>query len=66
MGIYVLHTIFGKENNYLTVSKLQTTCSYHNNFKNYKLLNMITPPPQKKKKKKKKWWIWLEPFLFAS
>ena len=43
MGIYVLHTIFGKDN-YLTVSKLQTSCFCHNYFKNYKLLNMITPP----------------------
>ena len=57
MGIYVLHTMFGKDN-YLTVSKLQTFCSYHNYFKSYKLLNMITPnptlpppPPPKKKKK---------------
>ena len=44
-----------RKDNYLTVSKLQTFCFYHNYFKNYKLLNMITrPPPQKKKKKKKK------------
>ena len=50
MGIYVLHTMFGKDN-YWTVSKLQTCCFYHNYFKNYKLLNMITPPPKKKKKK---------------
>ena len=52
MGIYVLHTMFGKDND-VTVSKLQTSCFYHNYFKNFKLLNMITiPPPQKKKKKK--------------
>ena len=25
------------------VSKLHTSCFYHNYFKNYKLLNMITP-----------------------
>ena len=43
MGIYVLHTMFGKDN-YLTFSKLQTSCFYHIYFKNYKLLNMITPP----------------------
>ena len=42
MGIYVLHTMFGK-NNYMTVSKLQTPSSYHNYLRNYKLLNMITP-----------------------
>ena len=42
MGIYVLHTMFGKDN-YLTVSKLQTSFFYHNYFKNYKLLNVITP-----------------------
>ena len=42
MGIYVLHSMFGKDNN-LTVSKLQTFCFYYNYFKNYKLLNMITP-----------------------
>ena len=42
MGIYVLHTMFGKDN-YLTVSKLQTCCFYHNYFKNDKLLKMITP-----------------------
>ena len=36
MGIYVLHTMCGKDN-YLTVSKLQTSCFYHNHF------NMITP-----------------------
>ena len=55
MGIYVLHTLFGKDN-YPTVSKQQTYCFYHDYFKNYKLLNMGTPPPppQKKKKKKKK------------
>ena len=53
MGKYVLHTMFGKDN-YLTVSKLQTACLYHNYLKNYKLLNMITPPPPQKKKKKKK------------
>ena len=45
--------MFGKDN-YLTVSKLQTSCLYHNYFKNYKLLNMITPPPPPPKKKKKK------------
>ena len=33
--------MFGKDN-YLTVSKLQTYCFYHNYFKNYKLLNMGT------------------------
>ena len=54
MGIYILHTMFGKDN-YLSNSKLQTSCFYHNNFKNYKLLNMITPPPPPPKKKKKKW-----------
>ena len=48
--------MFGKEN-YLTVSKLQTSCFYHNYFKKYKLLNMTTP---------QKWRIWLEPFHFAS
>ena len=32
---------FGKDN-YLTVSKLQTSCFYHKYFKNYKLLNMTT------------------------
>ena len=42
MGIYVLHTMFGKDN-YLIVSKLQTSCFYHNYLKKYKLLNMITP-----------------------
>ena len=42
MGIYVLHTMFGKDN-YLTVSKLQKSCFYHNYLKNYELLNMITP-----------------------
>ena len=42
MAIYVLHTMLGK-GNYLTVSKLQISCFYHNYFKNYKLLNMITP-----------------------
>ena len=42
MGIYVLHTMCGKIN-YLTISKLQTSCFYHNYFKNSKLLNMITP-----------------------
>ena len=42
MGLYVLHTMLGKDN-YLIISKLQTSCFYHNNFKNYKLLNMITP-----------------------
>ena len=42
MSIYVLHTMIGKDNN-LTVSKLQTSCFYHNYFKNYKLLNMATP-----------------------
>ena len=42
MGIYVLHNMFGKDN-YLTVTKLQTSCVYHNYIKNYKLLNMITP-----------------------
>ena len=42
MSIYVLHIMFGKDN-YLTVSKLQTSCFYHNYFKNYKLLHMITP-----------------------
>ena len=47
MGTYVSHTMFG-EDNYLTVSKLQTSCFYYNYFKNYKLLNMITPPPPKK------------------
>ena len=41
MGIYVLHTMSGK-NNYLTVSNMQTSCFYHNYFKNYKLLKMIT------------------------
>ena len=41
MGIYVLHTMFGKDD-YLTVSKLQTSCFYYNYFKNYKLLNMLT------------------------
>ena len=46
--------MYGKDN-YLTVSKLQTACFYHNYSKNYKLLIMITPapppppPPQKKK-----------------
>ena len=49
MGIYVLNTMFEKDNN-LTVSKLQRSCFYHNYFKNYKLLNMITPPPPQKKK----------------
>ena len=53
MGIYVLHTMFGKENN-LTFSKLQTSSFYHNYFKNYKLLSMITTPPKKKTKKKTK------------
>ena len=48
MGIYVLHTMLVKDN-YLTVSKLQTSCFYHNYFMNYELLNMITPPPPKKK-----------------
>ena len=43
MGIYVLRIMFGK-GNWLTVSKLQTSCFYHNYFKNYKLLNVITPP----------------------
>ena len=33
--------MFGIDN-YLTVSKLLTYCFYHNYFKNYKLLNMIT------------------------
>ena len=50
MGIYVLHTMFGKVN-CLNVSKLQKSCFYYNYFKNYKLLNMITtphpPPPDK-------------------
>ena len=58
MGIYVLHTMFGK-GDCLTVPKLQTSCFYHIYFKNYKLLNIWIwlpppPPPQKKKKKKKK------------
>ena len=39
--------MFGKDN-YLTASNVQTSCFYHNYFKNYKLLNIITPPPQKK------------------
>ena len=56
MEIYVLHTMFGNDI-YLIVSKQQTSCFYHNYFKNCKLLNMITP---------QKWWIWLEPFDFAS
>ena len=47
MGIYVLHTMFGK-GNCLAVSKRQKSCFYHNYFKNYKLLNTITPPPPKK------------------
>ena len=47
--------MFGK-GNCLTVSKLQTSCFYY--FKNYKLLNMITPPPPPEK-----WRIWLEPWL---
>ena len=34
--------MFGIDN-YLTVSKLLTYCFNHNYFKNYKLLNMITP-----------------------
>ena len=42
MSIYVLHTMFGKDN-YMTVLKLQTSCFYHNYVKNYELLNMITP-----------------------
>ena len=42
MGKYVLHTMFEKDNN-PTVSKMQTSCFYHKYFKNYKLLNMITP-----------------------
>ena len=42
MGIYVLNTMFGTDK-YLTLSKLQTSSFYHNYFKNYKLLNMITP-----------------------
>ena len=42
MGIYILHTMFGKDNN-LTILKMQTSCFYHNYFKNYKLLNMTTP-----------------------
>ena len=42
IGIYVLHIMFGKDN-YLTVSKKEASCFYHNYFKNYKLLNMITP-----------------------
>ena len=42
MSIHVLHTMFGKDN-YLFVSKLQTSIFYHNYFKNYRLLNMITP-----------------------
>ena len=54
--MYVLHTMFGKDN-YLTVSKLQTSFFYHNYFKSNKLLNMVTPL---------KLWIWLEPFHFAS
>ena len=41
MGIYVLHTMFGKDR-LLTVSKLQTSCFYHEYFNNYKLLSMIT------------------------
>ena len=53
MSVHVLQTMFGKDN-YLTVAKLQTSCFYHTYFKNYKLLNMITPPrpppPPKKKK----------------
>ena len=44
MNIYVSHTMFGKDN-YLTVLKLQISCFYHNYFKNYKLLNMITRSP---------------------
>ena len=42
MDIYDLHTMFGIDN-YLTVSKLQTSCSYHNYVKNYRLLKMMTP-----------------------
>ena len=34
--------MFGKDD-YMTVSKQHTSCFYHNHFKNYKLLNMITP-----------------------
>ena len=29
--------------NQLTISKLQTACFYHKNFRRYKLLNMTTP-----------------------
>ena len=50
MSICVLQTMLGKDK-HLTVSKLQTSCLYHNFFKNYKLLDMIPPPPKKKKKK---------------
>ena len=42
VGIKVLHTMFGKDNN-LAVSKLHTSCFYHNYLKNYKLLDMIIP-----------------------
>ena len=48
--------MFGKYN-YLTVSKLQKSCFYHNYFENYKLLNMITP---------NKIVNMVEPFHFAS
>ena len=34
--------MFGNDN-YLTVPKLHPSCFYHNYFKNYRLLNMITP-----------------------
>ena len=34
--------MFGKDN-YPTVSKLHTSCFYHNYYKNNELLNMITP-----------------------
>ena len=42
MDLYVLHTMFGKDD-YLTVSKLHTACCYHNYFEIYELLNMFTP-----------------------
>ena len=34
--------MFGIDN-YLTISKLHTSCFFHNYFQNYELLNMITP-----------------------
>ena len=53
MGIYVLHTMSGKDS-YLTVSKLQTSCFYPIYFKliEYDYLQ--------------KRGIWLAPFHFAS